>query len=289
MDNFSDVVRQNDETLDIGALKKLGIYVYVLQDPSTNRIFYAGKGGGSEGNDRVLSHFKEAEDWIKGDKSNLSNKVRTILEVWSRGEAVNWFIVRHNLSDEEEAFHIESALIDALPLSSNGPLDTKQGGRNAQTHGLLSPSGVAAYKVPLVNPNAPRSRVLIFPIQRALDANRTPYDAVRSYWSASADIRNVSESNPCYAVGLANGISQVVVEIHEWCPVPGVPGKWEFVGNVLATTDLLNKNFSNVLAPAMGYRMRGNYIGVEFNGKGEFRVIRGARDKELWYPCIESS
>jgi hypothetical protein len=292
LDAYNDVVRQNNEVLGEDAFKELRIYVYVLQDPSTKRIFYVGKGGGKNtgagGNMRVLNHFGEAESWLKQPRPSgeMPDKVRSILEIWRRGEAVNWFVVRHHLNSEDEAFHIESALIDALPLGSNGPLDNLQGGRHANTHGLLSPSGVAALNAPPVNPAQPYPRVLVFPIQRALDASRTPYDAVRSYWSASQDIIQVSPDNPCIAVGLANGISRVVVDINAWHSVTAVSGKWEFTGTVLTDSDLLDRNFSNVLAPAMGYWMRGNYIGAEFNGKGEFRIIRGARDKTSWYPCI---
>lgn len=41
---------------------KLGHYVYLLRDPKDHAPFYVGKGGGkvSDGNERVLDHFKEA-------------------------------------------------------------------------------------------------------------------------------------------------------------------------------------------------------------------------------------
>lgn len=118
---IDDVVRQNNETLDPTAFSPLGIYIYVLQDPGTKRILYVGKGGGADSgagsNMRVFQHFDEAEGWIRKRKLNdgMSDKVRSIVDIWSRGEAVYWFVVRHNLRNDEEAFHIESALIDALP------------------------------------------------------------------------------------------------------------------------------------------------------------------------------
>lgn len=289
LDTYIDVVRQNNEALNPNAFTFLGIYVYVLQDPSTKRIFYVGKGGstvaGAGSNSRVLDHFDEAELWLMQPQPSgvMPDKVRTILNIWRRGEAVNWFVVRHALRDVTEAFHIESALIDALPLSCNGPLDNVQGGMHANAHGLLSPAGVAAHGAVLVNPQQAYPHVLVFPIQTALNANQTAYGAVRGYWLTSLATRNM---RPCLAVGLVNGISRVVVEIINWTSAPAVPGKWEFSGNVVQNSDLLNKNFSNVQAPVMGYWMRGNYIGVEFDGKDQFRIFRGSQNKTDWYPCI---
>jgi hypothetical protein len=302
MSTYANVVRQNQEKIDDAAWRNLGIYVYALQDPDTKRIFYVGKGGGginnsstdspeqktTDGNNRVLAHFREAEHWLNAPLANriMPDKVKSILDVWARGQAVDWFIVRRRLRDADEAHHVESALIDILPVSSNGFLDNIQGGHHTAIHGILLPSGVAEYNIPLVNPDRPFSRVLVFPIQSALNQNRSPYDAVRSYWETSAATRDVSPEKPCWAVGLANGISQVVVKIEEWTAVPNVPDRWEFVGSTESDSLLMKRNFSVVLAQAMGYWMRGNYLGVQFDGEERFRFFRGSKDKIQYHDCI---
>jgi hypothetical protein len=38
MTEFNEVSRQNNETFDAGELARLGIYVYVLQDPANQRF-----------------------------------------------------------------------------------------------------------------------------------------------------------------------------------------------------------------------------------------------------------
>lgn len=282
---FTEVSRQNNEVFDAGALARLGIYVYVLQDPASQRVFYVRKGGGRDANasnQRVLDHFDEAENWLKDPSVIPYNmeKIRSIVAIWARGEAVQWFIVRHNLRDADEALNVEAALIDTLSLSLNGPLDNIQSRHRASLHGLLAPGSIATLNSPLINPDVSLPAILIFPIKRAL-ATKIPYEAVRRYWSASEQVRQT----PSVAVGVADGISHIVVNIARWDPVPELDGKWEFSGTIDYDSPLLGKNFSNVIAPAMGYWMRGNYIAVEFNGQGSFRILRGSRDKAASYPC----
>lgn len=281
----TEVVRQNNEVFDASALARLGIYVYVLQDPANQRVFYVGKGGGTESNasnQRVLDHFDEAENWLKDPSISSYNKekLRSIVAIWARGEAVQWFIVRHNLRDANEALNVEAALIDTLSLSLNGPLDNIQSGHRASLHGLLAPSSIATLNSPLINPTGSLPPILIFPIKRAL-ATKIPYEAVRKYWSASEQVRQT----PYVAVGVADGISHIVVNIERWDTVPELEGKWEFSGTIDYNSPLLGKNFANVIAPAMGYWMRGNYIAVEFDGQGSFKILRGTRDKTSVYPC----
>lgn len=282
---WSGVVRQNQERLDAAAMGRLGHYVYVLQDPDNDRVFYVGKGGGKNGNDRVLHHFDEADAWLAGDHAGeaIPEKIRTILSVWKRGRSVRWFIVQHNLANEDEALRIEAALLDALALSRNGPLDNLQGGHGAREHGLLSASGVAAFNVPPANPTRPYRRVLVFPIQRALRSGVNAYDAVRRAWSAGDALRRNVPG--CLAVGVDQGISRIVVDIAQWHESPGAPDKYEFTGAVLEEHELLHRNFSNVQAPAMGYWMHGNFIGAEFDGQGHFRILHGAADKTTAYDC----
>ena len=92
-------------------INSLGCYVYRLIDPRNGQTFYVGKGKGN----RVFSHVKgEAES----DTDELNDKLKRIREIKNGGFEVAHIIHRHGL-DEETAFEVEAALIDAYPEASN--------------------------------------------------------------------------------------------------------------------------------------------------------------------------
>ena len=85
----------------------LGYYVYMLIDPLSNKPFYVGKGV----NNRVFDHIKYAID-----NPNVSTeKCDTIRQIGA--ENVKHVIVTHGLATEEEAYRIESVVIDVLNYS----------------------------------------------------------------------------------------------------------------------------------------------------------------------------
>jgi hypothetical protein len=91
------------------AAKKIGFYVYALQDPSTGTIFYVGKGV----KNRWFDHIKAAHKSKIGD---LSEKLEMIRAIEARGEAVKVWIVRHGIRDEKTAFEVESAVAHTLKI-----------------------------------------------------------------------------------------------------------------------------------------------------------------------------
>lgn len=118
---FSGVIRQNVETLDLLVETHLKCYVYVLLT-TDGRAFYVGKGGGAgNGNSRLFSHFDDAEALLNRELPPGSAKQRKILETWKQEQKVRWFIARHGL-DEKTAEHVEASLIDTLPMTPNGEL-----------------------------------------------------------------------------------------------------------------------------------------------------------------------
>lgn len=86
----------------------LKYYVYALVDPRDKRIFYVGKGTG----DRVFQH---AEDSLNENDESL--KLSTIREIHKAEKEVEYYILRHNLSDKE-AYLVESTLIDLLTYNA---------------------------------------------------------------------------------------------------------------------------------------------------------------------------
>lgn len=96
------------------AAKKIGYYVYALQDPFTGIIFYVGKGV----KNRWYSHIDIARNGDSGEKSDKFDKIR---EIESKGEYVKVWIVRHGITSEEVAFEVEAAVAHALKIVSYTP------------------------------------------------------------------------------------------------------------------------------------------------------------------------
>lgn len=87
-------------------IEALNYYVYVLVDPSDNKIFYVGKGKGN----RVFNHIAEVKKKMHVS-CTMSPKDIKIANIISSGEEVLTYIVRYGLTNEH-ALLIESVLID---------------------------------------------------------------------------------------------------------------------------------------------------------------------------------
>lgn len=267
---------------DILQKEKLGKYVYALRDPRDGKIFYIGQGI----NDRVFEHFNEADNCLNLSIpfKQMSSKVIRILDIWNNNEDVEWIIIAHNLSTESNvADLIESAIFDGLSESQNGETLNEVSPPNSSR---LLPDDLEAMAAEFVNPSIAFSNVFIFPIQNALTRGVNPYNATRTTWAVSANYQTL---NPAYAVGLKNSISKGSFEILSWTNLAGTT-KQEFTSrghpNPLDFQVLLNKNWNNVLAVAKGFWQRGNYLIVEFDGHGKFRIIRGSKDTTTWHNCM---
>lgn len=272
----------NQRSFDSLQKEKLGKYIYALRDPRDNKIFYVGQGI----NDRVFEHFGEAEYCLNSNKSfnNLSSKVIRILDIWKNTEDVSWLILAHNLPDDSSvADYIESAIVDGLSESQNG--ETLNEVSPPRSSRLLS-DDLDAMAAEFVNPMTPYKNVFIFPIQNALKNGVSPYIATRTTWAVSSNNQSLKSS---FAVGLKYSISKASFEIEAWTNIIG-SSKQEFIAtghpNPASYSLLLNKNWNNILSKAKGFWQRGNYLIVEFDGEGHFRIIRGSQDTKTWHNCI---
>ncbi len=266
---------------DILQKEKLGKYIYALRDPRDGKIFYVGQGI----NDRLFEHFKESENCLDLNKSfnQLSSKVIRILDIWKNNEDVEWIILSHNLPDDNYVSDcIESAIFDCLSESQNG--ETLNEVSPPKSSRLL-PNDLEAMAAEFVNPIIAYKNVFIFPIQNLLNKGVDSYNATRTMWSVHEKYRTLKKS---YAVGLKNSVSKGSFEIDSWVSVKGF-NKYEFISDGHPKPNnyspMLNKNWNNVLAKAKGFWQRGNYLIVEFNGEGKFRIVRGSQDTATWHDC----
>ena len=94
---------------DLNSKKRLKYYVYALIDPRDGNPFYIGKGKGN----RLYNHVNDA---VK--TSQITDKLDVIREIRSSGNHVRHVIIRHGL-DEDDAFKIESSLIDLRHTNQN--------------------------------------------------------------------------------------------------------------------------------------------------------------------------
>ncbi len=274
-ESMGDISRNNmEKDFDTNIYGKLKCYVYALRDPRDNKVFYVGKGGGQgNGNSRLFQHFTDAETALRNPEGTRSSKIQRIIEIWAADEIVDWFILRHGL-DEPVAHHVEAALIDAFEVSQNGPVLNDVRGHGAAEHGLLMHEDVYSFAAQPVNPKTGYKSVFIFPIYKALQGGKIPYDATRCCWIVSQQFRSQMQS---IAVGVSGGISKGAYEISRWFPSGN---RWGFEGTEISGGDLFNVNFYPIISKAMGYFQRGNYLVVEFDGRNKFRFVRGSGNKD---------
>lgn len=178
---------------------QLKYYVYRLIDPRTGQTFYVGKGKAN----RVFEHAKNAIDL--GDDDELSDKSRTIQEIINAGLEVVHVIHRHGIEDEQTAFEVEAALIEAYPGLTN-----IAGGHDNSERGCAHVDQlIRRYKMELINP---KHNLLAISIGRSLEEGKSIYDAVRMFWRIS----EARASSARYVLAHRNGVVLDVFVAEKW-------------------------------------------------------------------------
>lgn len=142
-----------------------------------------------------------------------------------------------------------------------------------------------------VNPSKAYPMVFIFSIGKEYKNRKDLYEATRKYWAGNIS-QYYSEQN-MVAVGLINGIVNSVYKIDRWFKTSStdnkLKGRYEFDGHEEQelTNEFMNKDFSNITSRT-GFWNFGNWLAVEFNGKGSFSFKRPANDSTV-YSCIDDS
>ncbi len=183
-------------------VERLDYYVYFLQDPRTNRVFYIGKGIGN----RIYDHLNCAVE-----TEVLSVKLDTIREIRSAGKEVIHYVVRHGLS-EEAAFEVEAALIDFVGIEG---LSNIQGGHHSGDFGIKRAEEISAMYD--AEPFSTNESVLLINLNRLFNRRMSPnelYEATRKAW-----VIGPRRENARYAIATYRGLTREVYKINFWFPI----------------------------------------------------------------------
>lgn len=248
-------------------------YVYALQDPDDQRIFYVGQGTGN----RVFEHLERAEKLLESNK-RLTSKFEAIHSVWSRSRDVRLVVLAGGLTDRE-ADLVESATLNALNISPNGELTNAIAAPHSS---MVNVEDLAAAAYPYVDPARSYTKVMLLPAHKK-KKNKDVYERCRRSWEVTKRHRDLrGDATTAHAVAIVGGVSVGAYRVTKWNKLED--GKWEFEGE--PHPDLEKLNWRMVIEAAKGYWQRGNYLIVEFDGAGMFRIVRGTRQRD-WLTCQE--
>jgi len=193
----------------------------LLIDPTTNKVFYVGKGTGN----RIFAHINSAiSSPLEIDRLD---KIRSIQ---SKGLQVKHSIIRHGLT-EKEAFEVEAALIDLIDIRE---LTNIVVGHYSDSRGLMSIVDIIAkYLAPEIEIVEPV--VLIMPnrLYRRNMNDDELYEITRGNW-----VTGKRRSKAKYAFCVYNGTVRQVYEIQRWFPIKArrpeakTQNRWRFDGIV---------------------------------------------------------
>lgn len=222
---------------------KLKHYVYIYLDPTTNEIFYVGKGKG----DRVFSHLKDTSE---------CEKVQKIEEIRSQGYEPVIEILVHGLEDDETAHKVEAAVIDLVGLNN---LTNIKRGHHSLTYGRVSLDQLMQrYDSQEAEIKEPSILIRINKLFRYGLSPQELYDYTRGCWKVG-EARNQVK----LAFSVYDNIIQEVYEVAHWFPggttymgdrTTDRLDRWEFVGKP-ASEEIRNRyRFKSVSS----YIKRGN-------------------------------
>lgn len=218
-------------------IEKIGYYIYCLVDPRNNNIFYIGKGLGN----RVFQHAKGA----LVSNINENDKISLINDIHKNGLTPLYYILRHNIQNEQQALEYEALAIDLLSIvkSNQQPLTNIQGGIYSSEKGLMTLSEFKRlYDPQELKTDLPIVLITINKNYRKLkqqiksgEINESQleqeiYERTRGYWKTG-----LRRETAKYAVAVYRGWTLAAYEISYWVEAPiERQGRWGFVGKILS-------------------------------------------------------
>lgn len=252
---------ENQQQFDVKVRQQvaneLGLYVYMLVDPSTGIPFYVGKGRG----ERFATHGASAM-LLDGEGPEASSKIQTIRSIQAAGREPEIWIVRHGMKAQSEYTSVEAACIDLLrsmPVSAkpastsripNGyPAQLTNARREASRgHGIMRLQDLyEEMAAPMLESESPLLIISLGDWVDVPDGERMPGGArkpgygYKTEWLASSErvkhYQQIGESAASWfkyseaevdrrgiehAVATHRGVTRALLEI--------VPGSWEHIG-----------------------------------------------------------
>jgi hypothetical protein len=178
---------------------KLGYYVYRLIDPRNGETFYVGKGTGN----RIFAHVK---DELDTDADVMTEKLKKIRAIRRDGIDVIHVVHRHGM-DEETAFEVEAALIDAYPEANN-----LMGGQASEDRGCMHAKQIIErYEAKEV---VFRHSAILINVNKSAIERDNIYEAVRYAWRL--DPKKAQQAEVVLAVDRGLVIGVFIAE--KWLP-----------------------------------------------------------------------
>ncbi|HXH94222.1 MAG TPA: hypothetical protein VNN25_21780 [Thermoanaerobaculia bacterium] len=175
---------------------RLGYYVYIYSDPRDGKPFYVGKGQGR----RILAHLSVEVE---------SRKMAKITELLDAGCEPQIDILAHALKDEETAFRVEAAVIDALGLDQL--TNEVRGWRSIQLGRMPLRELVIYYAAKPVDVQLPALLIRINRLFRHTMSSVALYEATRGIWKLGA-----RRTNAEFAFAVFEGVVREVFKIDSW-------------------------------------------------------------------------
>lgn len=238
-----------EKTFKQSVIEGLKCYVYVLIDPRDNCIFYVGKGTGN----RLYQHAQAA---LVDDSQSL--KLSTIREIKDLGLDVEYYIIRHNLT-EQEAYLVESSIIDLLTypaFNKENILTNIVSGHHQWNEGIKTDEEInILYNCPKIEP-IPGERLLLVSLNKSYKQSKATgiycrandYESARKYWKLSRDKADKVK----YILGIYRGIVRIVIDVKgkSLCLVAedGTVFKeprFAFVGDIVSDSPYLNTDVTD--------------------------------------------
>lgn len=239
----TSAVSRDPLTMPPGVAEGLGPwYVYLLRDPRDGRVFYVGKGTGA----RVFSHaafVRSGQRDPEMDAARDSDKIMTIRAIQGVGLEVEHLIVRSGIQEEDTAFMVEQAVIDAYradgralasarqkAVEGNPSLTNKVLGHHARTLGFRTVDDAVAELAAEPAPPLPiGSLVVIINTWRPGMSDADIFDLAHGHWVLGRSTRQRAR----WVFAVARGVIRGSYRVDAWyrSPNPGDSHRWGFVGS----------------------------------------------------------
>ncbi len=219
--------------------KAIGNYVYLLVDPRDNTIFYVGKGKAN----RVFLHEEHVRK-ATCPYSNFNEKEKKIYDILASGQEVLKYLVRVDLT-EDEAFTVESVIINLLGISEMGDLNFSvsltniQGGHGMRKNGMMLVDEIEKlYGVKPLTTRMVKHNLLCININRLYADGKDLYEATRKSW-----VLNPENANKCdYVASEYQGVIKALYKVNGGWYQCGNPAnrRFQFDGEPVDDPKILN-------------------------------------------------